>query len=55
VVSDARVEIKVRLPKDLHERAKREADARDLSINLLITRAIELGLDRLVPIAEALP
>lgn len=43
--SDPRITTALRLPVDLHGRLKAEADGRDVSVNWLITRAIERYLD----------
>lgn len=42
-----RVSTKVRLPKELHDRLKREADGRDTSVTHLIVRATEVYLREL--------
>lgn len=49
-----RVTTAVRLPQPLHERLTAEADKREVSTNLLVTKAIETYLDQLVPIDEVL-
>jgi len=43
--TEPRVNMALRLPPDLHARLKSEADGRDVSVNWLITRAIERYLD----------
>ncbi len=45
-----RITTAVRIPAELHERLQQEAAARDLSINYLVVRGIDLILDRLRPI-----
>jgi len=45
----------VRLPESLHERLHREADARDVSVNLLVTKAVEAYLGQLPPVGEVAP
>lgn len=42
-----RVATAVRLPVSVHERLRRAADDRDVSANLLVTRAVTEYLDRL--------
>lgn len=42
----------IRFRPDLHERLKKAADERDLSINWLVNRAVEQFLDRLIPVEE---
>jgi predicted transcriptional regulator len=49
-----RVTTAVRLPESLHLRLKAAADDRDVSVNLLVTKALEDYLDRLVPADEIL-
>lgn len=49
-----RVTTAVRLPQPLHERLAAEAEKRQVSTNLLVTKAIEVYLDQLVPIDEVL-
>lgn len=49
-----RVATYLRLPPDLHARLKAAADERDVSINLIATRAIADYLDRLVSVDEVL-
>lgn len=41
-----------RLPPELHERLKEAARERDVSANLLVTRAIDDFLDRLTPVED---
>ena len=50
----ARVTKAVRLEPALDERLRAEARARNVSANLLINRAVDEFLDRLLPIDEAL-
>lgn len=45
----------VRLPESLHDRLHREASARDVSANLLVTRALEAYLEKLPPVEEVAP
>jgi predicted HicB family RNase H-like nuclease len=49
-----RVTTAVRLPEPLHERLTTEAERREVSTNLLITKAVENYLDHLVPVDEVL-
>lgn len=49
-----RVTKAVRLDPELDERLKAEAEARNLSANLLINRAVAEYLDRLVPLDQVL-
>lgn len=44
--------IGLRLPAELHDRLSEAADDRDVSINWLMTKAIEEFLDRLIPADE---
>lgn len=47
-----RVTTAIRFERDLHERLDVAAAERDVSINWLVTRAVEQFLDRLVPVDE---
>lgn len=49
---DQRVQTQVRMPVDLHAQLAAAAEERMLSVNYLITRAIEEYLTRLVPVDE---
>jgi predicted DNA-binding protein len=42
----------IRFPDELHDRLKQAADERGLSINYVVTKAVEEFLDRLIPIEE---
>lgn len=42
----------LRLPSDVHNRLAAEAEARDVSINWLVNRAVVFYLDRLIPVDE---
>jgi len=42
----------IRFPVETHDRLVREADARDLSINFLVNRAVDEFLERLIPVEE---
>lgn len=47
-----RVTTAIRFPPDVLERLREEADVRGVSINWLVSRAIEEFLPRLVPVDE---
>lgn len=51
---DKRVTTAVRLPEDLRDRLHTAADERDVSVNLLVTRAVTDYLERLRPVDELL-
>jgi predicted HicB family RNase H-like nuclease len=46
---EPRVSTQIRLPEDLHQRLKLAARDRDVSVNLIVTRALVEYLDRLEP------
>lgn len=46
-----RVATAVRIPANLHEALQREAENRDISVNYLIIRGIEMVLSRLTPLS----
>lgn len=50
--NDKRITTAVRIPQPLHERLTSEADTRDISVNLLIVKAVENYLDNLVPMEQ---
>jgi hypothetical protein len=52
IYAEARIATAVRLPASVHERLHAAAADRDVSVNLLVTRAVTDFLDRLPP-AEA--
>jgi predicted transcriptional regulator len=52
VYSDQRVSTAVRLPEALHLRLRQAATDRDVSVNLLVTRAVDDYLTRLAPVAD---
>lgn len=54
VYDEKRVTTAVRLPESLHERLRDAAGERDVSVNLLVVKAIDDYLDRLVPADDAL-
>jgi predicted transcriptional regulator len=45
--TDARVATAIRLPKHLHEALRLHAEARDVSVNFLIVRAVNDFLEQL--------
>ena len=47
-----RVSTQVRIPVDVHARLVDAAAERDLTVNWLVTRAIEEYLARLIPVGE---
>lgn len=47
-----RQQVCVRFPPELHDRLAAEAEAREVSMNWLVTRAVTQFLDRLIPIEE---
>ena len=51
---ETRVATAVRLPASVHRRLQETASDRDVSVNLLITRAVSEFLDRIGPTETAL-
>lgn len=51
-IQEHRVTTAVRLSESLHERLLEAAAERDVSMNLLVSRAVEDFLGRLVPVDE---
>jgi hypothetical protein len=49
LVDEPRVSTQVRLPASLYDRLKSAAQDRDVSANLIVTRALTEFLDRLAP------
>jgi hypothetical protein len=49
LVDELRVSTQVRLPESLYERLKSAAQDRDVSANLIVTRALTEFLDHLAP------
>ena len=47
-----RITTAIRLPRDLHTRLREEAVRRDVSVNLLVERALAQYLDRLTPVED---
>jgi predicted HicB family RNase H-like nuclease len=47
-----RVTTAIRFEKELHERLESAAIERDVSINWLVSRAVEQFLDRLIPVDQ---
>jgi predicted HicB family RNase H-like nuclease len=52
VHTEDRVTTAVRVPKTLHDRVRAAAQERQVGVNLLVVRALEEYLDRLVPVDE---
>lgn len=52
--SEPRIPTAVRLPEPVHQRLRDVARERTVSVNLLITRAVEDYLERLPPLEESL-
>jgi hypothetical protein len=52
VHDEERVTTAVRVPKTLHDRVRAAASERQVGVNLLVVRALEEYLDRLVPVEE---
>ena len=50
--SKQRTTTAIRFPEELHERLRKAADERDLSINFLVVKAVEEFLENLVPANE---
>jgi predicted HicB family RNase H-like nuclease len=50
--SKQRTTTAIRFPEELHERLRKAADERDLSINFLVVKAVEEFLENLVPASE---
>jgi predicted HicB family RNase H-like nuclease len=50
--SDGRINTAIRIDPALHERLRVAADERVVSVNFLVTRAIEDYLNRLIPVEE---
>ena len=55
ISDEPRVPTAVRLPESLHDRLHREALERQVSANLLVTKAVEAYLDQLPPVDEVAP
>ena len=54
VYLEPRVPTAVRLPESVHHRLRAVAEERDVSANLLVTRAVEEYLDRLPALEDTL-
>lgn len=50
IYDEPRVTTALRLPESLHDRLRSTAYARDVSVNLLATKAIKEYLDQLQPV-----
>jgi hypothetical protein len=55
ISDEPRVTTAVRLPASLHDRLRDRALERDVSVNLLVTKAVEAYLDQLPPVGEIAP
>ncbi|MCB0986221.1 MAG: toxin-antitoxin system HicB family antitoxin [Microthrixaceae bacterium] len=53
IYDEPRVPTAIRLPATLHQRLHAIAAERDVSANLLVTRAVESYLDHLTPLDHA--
>ena len=53
VYDERRVTTAIRIPESLHEKLHNAAEQRDVSVNLLVLKAIDAYLERLVPTDEA--
>lgn len=49
---DTRTSTCIRLPEELHDRLQAAAAEREVSMNYLVTKAVEQFLDHLVPVEE---
>ena len=49
---DARTSTCIRFPEELHARLQAAAAERDVSMNYLVTKAVEKFIDHLVPVDE---
>lgn len=47
-----RVTTQIRFPVELHERLTAAATEREVSVNLLVNRAVDEFLERLIPVDE---
>jgi predicted HicB family RNase H-like nuclease len=47
-----RITTAVRIPRELHDRLRQAADDRQVSVNLLLVKALEDYLGRLIPLEE---
>jgi hypothetical protein len=50
--TERRVATAIRLPESLRDRLRQTADARQVSVNLLVTKAVDDYLARLTPVDE---
>lgn len=53
VYDEKRVTTAVRLPAELHDRLRDAAEARDVSVNFIVIKALQDYLERLIPVGEA--
>ena len=51
---EERVTTAVRLPEELHRRLQDAADERDVSVNLLVVKAVERYLEQLIPLDQVM-
>jgi predicted transcriptional regulator len=54
IYDEPRVTTAIRLPESVHDRLRAAADERDISANLIATKAIEQYLDHLKPLESNL-
>ena len=54
LLSKREVTTAVRLPESLHTRLHETADERDVSVNLIVTKAVTEFLERLAPVEASL-
>ena len=52
IYDEKRVTTAVRIPERIHEQLRAIATERDVSVNLLVTRALDEYLDRMRPVEE---
>jgi len=55
IVDEPRVTTGVRLPTSLHDKLSTAARERDVSVNLLVNKAVEAYLEQLPPVDEVAP
>lgn len=53
--SEPRVSVTARFIESEHETLRRTCEERDISVNLLITKAVKVYIDQLPPLDEVLP
>jgi hypothetical protein len=52
IYDERRITTAVRIPERIHGRLREAAEERDVSVNLLVTRALDEYLERLRPVEE---